>query len=121
MGTVNVGAYVLHLRTARGLSRAKLAEMVGSTEMNLLRVEKQGQEPSAGLLIRLITTLSGSWDIVSSLEAVPDSEDALEKVIAEVKVKGAALAEVSVFTRFLDLVESGMSPSDAARRAREPS
>lgn len=119
MGMVNVGAYVMHLRTARGFSRAKLAEMVGSTEMNLLRVEKQGQEPSAGLLIRLITTLNGSWDIVTRLEILPDTEDALEEVIAETKATGATSTDISVFTRFLDLVESGVSPADAAKRARE--
>lgn len=116
---MNVGAYVLHLRVSRGLSRAKLADLVGSTEMNLLRVEKQGQEPSAGLLIRLMTALHGSWEVVSKLESMPDSEDALEQVLSENSPSALSPSEMTTFSRFLDLVEAGVAPSDAAKRVRE--
>lgn len=114
---VNVATYLTTLRAAKGLSRARLAEMVGATEMSILRIEKQGQEPGGPLLVRLIDVLGGSWDVITRLVKVDDGEDALELVLSEAQAAGATPRDPEAFNRFLQLVSDGMSPQDAAKIA----
>lgn len=45
-------------------SRAKLAGMLGVSEMSVFRIEKQGQRPEPELLARLVRVLSLRWDDV---------------------------------------------------------
>lgn len=110
----NVAGYLMTLRQSKRLSRAKLAERVGTTEMSILRIETQGQEPSGSLLVRLIDALGGSWDIVTRLIA-DDQEDALERVLSEAEQVSGPIQTDDRFDRFLELVASGMAPEDAAR------
>lgn len=114
---VNVSTYLTTLRAAKGLSRARLADMVGTTEMSILRIEKQGQEPGGPLLVRLIEVLNGSWDVVTRLVKADDSEDALELVLSQAQATGSTVDDPERFSHFLQLVSEGMSPQEAARRA----
>lgn len=117
MGMINVASYLTTLRAAKGFSRARLAEIVGTTEMTVLRIEKHGQEPGGGLLVRLIDALGGSWDIVSRLVRADDDDDALELVLAEAQAVGAEPADPARLNRFLELVAEGATLEDAARAA----
>lgn len=54
------GAYLRVMREAKGYSRAEMAERLGSTETNLWRIEEDGQEPKAGLLLGFINEVRGS-------------------------------------------------------------
>jgi transcriptional regulator with XRE-family HTH domain len=114
---VNVATYLTTLRAAKGYSRSRLAELVGTTEMSILRIEKQGQEPGGPLLVRLIEVLGGSWDVVTRLVKADDGEDALELVLSEAQATGAQPRDPAAFSQFLQLVSDGMSPQDAARIA----
>lgn len=114
---VNVASYITTLRAAKGWSRARLADAVGTTEMSILRIEKHGQEPGGGLLVRLIETLEGSWDIVTRLVRADDDDDALDLVLAEAQATGAEPADPARLNRFLELVADGSSLEDAARAA----
>lgn len=113
----NLASYLTTLRASQGMSRARLAEAVGTTEMTILRIERHGQEPSGGLLVRLIDTLHGSWDVVTRLINTDDSADALELVLSEAQATGARPVDAARLNRFLELVASGSSLEDAARAA----
>lgn len=114
-----VAEYLTTIRRSQKISRAKLAELAGTTEMTILRIEKQGQEPGGPLLVRLMRELKGSWDVVTKLMSeTGDDEDALERVLSDVQQSGP-IAPNPDFSRFLDLVAGGMSPQEAAQRVRD--
>ena len=107
------------LRTLRGMSRARLALLANTTEMSLLRIEKQGQEPSSGLFIRLMSTLGGSWDVASKLETISDEDiEAVHKIVADelAPLPVETPQEESRMDRLLRLLADGLSPQEAARR-----
>lgn len=49
-----IAAYVRQLRDAQDISRSRLAELVGTSDNNIWRIEEQGQEPRGGLLLLII-------------------------------------------------------------------
>ncbi len=114
-----VAAYLTTVRRSQKMSRAKLAELAGTTEMTILRIEKQGQEPAGPLLVRIVDALKAPWDIVTRLmkDETADVEDALEHVLNEARENNATIVNPD-FNRFLDLVAGGVSPQDAARILR---
>ncbi len=61
------GAYLQTLREGMKLSRAKLAEQLGTTENTLWRIEAGRQEPGGALLFGLIKQLRGAYDDVARL------------------------------------------------------
>jgi transcriptional regulator with XRE-family HTH domain len=62
-------AYFQTLREQQGLSRARLALQLDITEMSLYRIEEQGQEPKAELLMKLVRALGANIDHVYNLFA----------------------------------------------------
>lgn len=113
-----VAEYLTTIRRSQKMSRARLADLAGTTEMTILRIEKQGQEPGGPLLVRIVSALKGSWDIVTKLiDGKEDADDLLDRVLSEVQEAG--VTSTPDFNRFLDLVADGMSPQEAARRVRE--
>jgi transcriptional regulator with XRE-family HTH domain len=117
MGMHNLATYLTTLRASHGFSRARLADLVGTTEMTILRIERHGQEPGGGLLVRLIDTLGGSWDVVTRLIKADDSDDALQIVLSEAQATGARPIDADRLSRFLELVAEGSTLEDAARAA----
>lgn len=117
---INVGTYLMELRELRRpkLSRAQLAALVGSTEMNISRIER-GQEPSGGLLIRLAKTLGASWDTIVQLSEQDDNPEMVRQLVAEARqAPQGTPEEQAVLSRLLDLLEQGYDPAEAARLAR---
>ena len=113
-----LATYLMELRTQRRLSRARLAELVGSTEMSILRIEKQGQEPSGPLLVRMVRALGASWDVVTRLIELPDSASDAERdeAIAALTPEDASPEEEARLNRLIDLLAQGVPPDEAARR-----
>lgn len=62
-----IAAYVRQLRDAQDISRSRLAEIVGTTDNNIWRIEEQGQEPRGGLLLLIVRALNGSLDDAAEL------------------------------------------------------
>jgi transcriptional regulator with XRE-family HTH domain len=118
MGMPTLATYLMELRTQRRLSRARLAELVGSTEMSILRIEKQGQEPSGPLLVRMVRALGASWDVVTRLIELPDSASDAERdeAIAALTPEDASPEEEARLNRLIDLLAQGVPPDEAARR-----
>ncbi len=121
MGHTAVGAYLMELRERRRpkMSRARLADLVGTTAMNISRIER-GQEPGGELLVRLVTTLNGSWDTVTQLMLSDDMSDPDIQALVDEQQRRmpGSLSDEIVFNRLLDLLESGVDPAEAVRRAR---
>lgn len=115
---VTVAAYLADLRTSRKISRARLAEMVGTTEMSILRIEKQGQEPSGALLVRLVAALGASWEVITKLVDSPDDEASRVAAIAALTPEAATPEEDARLSRLIDLLAEGVPPDEAARRVQ---
>jgi transcriptional regulator with XRE-family HTH domain len=60
-------AYLWRLREKQKISRAKLANLVSTTENTIWRVETGQQEPGGRLLISLVTALQANWQDVVDL------------------------------------------------------
>lgn len=117
-----LATYLQGLRNERRMSRARLAELVGTTEMSILRIETKGQEPSASLLVRMVGALGASWEMVSRLVEAPDAndEDGRAATIAALAPQsGETTDESSRLNRLIDLLADGVSPAEAARRVRQ--
>ena len=115
---MTLAAYLLELRTRRRMSRARLAELVGTTEMSILRIETKGQEPSGSLLVKLVGALGASWDAVTQLVNTPDTANAAERssIIAALVPDDASADEEARLNRLIDLLAEGVPPDEAARR-----
>jgi len=118
MGMMTLATYLLDLRTRRRLSRARLADLVGTTEMSILRIETKGQEPSGPLLVKLVNALGASWDVVTRLVDLPDlaSDEERIKAIESLASEDASPEEEARLNRLIDLLAQGVPPDEAARR-----
>jgi transcriptional regulator with XRE-family HTH domain len=118
MGMITLAAYLLELRTRRRMSRARLAELTGTTEMSILRIETKGQEPSGPLLVRLVGALGASWDAVTQLVDSPDagSDEERSRIVAALVPDDASSDEEARLNRLIDLLADGVPPDEAARR-----
>lgn len=67
MGMTAVAAYFVTLRKQQNITRSGLAKRIGTTEMTILRIEEEGQEPRAELLAALANALNAEWDVVQGL------------------------------------------------------
>jgi transcriptional regulator with XRE-family HTH domain len=65
------GVYIRILRKQRQLSQSRLAEIVGVTGNTIWRIEAGKQEPGAGVLGELLTTLEGRIEDVQELLSNP--------------------------------------------------
>lgn len=69
-------AYLWRLRERQKISRAKLANLVSTTENTIWRVETGKQEPGGRLLVSLVTVLQANWqdvvDLVDQKTATPE-------------------------------------------------
>lgn len=69
-------AYLWRLRERKKISRAKLANLVSTTENTIWRVETGKQEPGGRLLVSLVTVLQANWqdvvDLVDQKSATPE-------------------------------------------------
>jgi transcriptional regulator with XRE-family HTH domain len=65
MGMDALGTYFATLRGSK--SRAKLAAEAGISEMSILRIEVQNQEPKAEALVALVGALKARWEDVEYL------------------------------------------------------
>lgn len=82
------GAYLRALRTHQGLSQGKLAELVGVSGNTIWRIEAGDQEPRAGQLAALLTTLRGRiediQELISSTTATAaDGEALAERMLTQ--------------------------------------
>lgn len=101
MGMAAIAAYVRQLRDAQDISRSRLAELVGTSDNNIWRIEEQGQEPRGGLLLLIIQALHGSIDDAASLlRADADESEGRQRAMTRLSnrhaidsERGTALAE----------------------------
>jgi transcriptional regulator with XRE-family HTH domain len=128
MGKQAVGAYLEALRTAKGMSRAKLADQLGMSEMNISRVEKGTQDTSGIILVRWASVLQADWTRIHDLAEIDDASldeatfsELSEQIARQIKEApalgsaGAADTKDPMLARFLQLLASGVNPIDAAR------
>lgn len=59
VNTVALGAYLTALRKLNRLSRAKVAELVGTVDPQILRIEKGDQETRGSLLFKILRAVNG--------------------------------------------------------------
>jgi transcriptional regulator with XRE-family HTH domain len=70
MSKAAAAAYLQRLRELRGLSRAHVARLVGTSEMTIYRIESEAQEPKADALMAFLDVISGDvYDIYQLLRA----------------------------------------------------
>lgn len=68
-----VGSYIQTLRDKQSVSRARMAEDIGTTENTLWRIESGRQEPGVSLLARILQYVQGSIEDVFRLAARADA------------------------------------------------
>lgn len=73
MGMEAVGSYLQALRDKRHISRARMADDIGTTENTLWRIESGRQEPGLSLLARMVVYVQGSIDEVVRLASRTDA------------------------------------------------
>lgn len=85
MGVEAVGAYFFTLRemSRPRVTRETLADMVGTSDVTIGRIERGEQEPKAALLARLVQALQGNIQHVYDLLLKPDATEEDGKRIAE--------------------------------------
>lgn len=83
---IAAGAYLRVLREAKGLSRAEMADRLGATETNLWRIEEDGQEPKAGLLLGFINEVRGSAIDFYRLLADTNAGDEVGRELAHMRL-----------------------------------
>jgi transcriptional regulator with XRE-family HTH domain len=70
MSKAAAAAYLQRLRELRGLSRAYVARLVGTSEMTIYRIENEAQEPKADTLMAFLDVISGDvYDIYQLIRA----------------------------------------------------
>jgi transcriptional regulator with XRE-family HTH domain len=128
MGKQAVGAYLEALRVVQGMSRAKLADQLGMSEMNISRVEKGAQDTSGLILVRWASVLQADWTRIHDLAEIDDASldeatfsELSEQIARQIKEAptlgsaGVANTKDPMLARFLQLLASGVNPVDAAR------
>ncbi len=90
MSTNAVGVYLQTLRDQLHLTRAKMAEEIGTTQNSIWRIESGRQEPGAWLLARIVQRVHGSLEDV--LRLAVDATATIED--------GRRAAEVAARPRF---------------------
>jgi transcriptional regulator with XRE-family HTH domain len=83
MGMNGVAAYLRVLREDQGLSREKLAEMIGVAGNTIWRIEDGRQEPGGAILLNLIATLRGSYEDVRRLLSDNDADTKAGELLAQ--------------------------------------
>jgi DNA-binding XRE family transcriptional regulator len=76
MGKIAASGYLQRLRELRGISRAYVAKVAGTSEQNIFRIEVESQEPRAELLASFILAIKG--DIVDVYELLISSDASRE-------------------------------------------
>lgn len=71
MGMEAMGSYIQALRGK--ISRARMADDIGTTENTLWRIESGKQEPGLDLLVRIMNYVNGSLDDAIRLATKPDA------------------------------------------------
>lgn len=84
-----VAAYLRVLREDRGLSREKLAELVGVAGNTIWRIEDGRQEPGGAILLNLIATLRGNYEDVRRLLSDNDADAKVGEHLAQQYLKEA--------------------------------
>jgi transcriptional regulator with XRE-family HTH domain len=112
-----VGLYLRDLRVAEGLTQAEAGVRGGISTKTVERWEAGSVEPTLTDLAAYVRTLRGSVDeIVRRLVGEDATRDA---VVAEFAPQPDETPEEAVIlSRLLDLLEAGVRPDEAARRAR---
>lgn len=72
-----VTAYIRQLRKDRHMSRAKVAMLAGVSENTVYRVERNEQEPSGPLLVKLVAAVRGHFDDASQLVLDADADESV--------------------------------------------
>lgn len=98
-GATPLGAYFWALRGDKG--RATLALELGISEMSILRIETQGQQPKPDTLKKLVAGLRARWEDIDYLAGLQDSSQVEE---------GRKLAE-----QVRQEIQSGQSVGDRKR------
>lgn len=93
------GAYLRALRTHQGLSQGKLTELVGVSGNTIWRIEAGDQEPRAGQLAALLTTLRGRiediQELISSATATAADGEALASQVLTQAERDAVFARAN--------------------------
>ena len=119
---VAVGVYLRELRDGKGWSRHKAATEGKVSAKSIERWEDGGVEPAFTDLAAYVRVLNGSIGRVLNL-LLGDETTSSTAIVAELAEEERARPqgtpeEEDRFNRLLDLLEAGMPPSEAARRAR---
>jgi transcriptional regulator with XRE-family HTH domain len=77
-----VGAYLMELRTQKGITREQIADATGVTVMTIFRIEERDQEPKAGIFAGIVKHVGASWDEVQRLLLDPRATGADGKAAA---------------------------------------
>ena len=62
-----MGTYIRTLREGQGITRAWVAERVGTSDTSVYRIEKGDQAPATVLLIGIVNAIRGSFEDVEEL------------------------------------------------------
>lgn len=112
MANPAVGTYLRTLREARRLTRESLADLVGTSVSQLVRIEAGEQDTRGSLLARIIAAVRGSAADVHALLINPEATEADGQRLAEVALETMQAAglsadefqspeDVDAFMRFL--------------------
>lgn len=64
MGLAAAGALLEEIRTARGLSRSKLAALIGTDESGIERIERGRIDTSSSRFVKLLETINAPYHLV---------------------------------------------------------
>lgn len=92
MANAAVGTYLRTLREARRLTREALADMVGTSVSQLVRIEAGEQDTRGSLLARIIAAVRGSAADVQSLLINPDASESDGQRLAQATLDGVRAA-----------------------------
>lgn len=88
-----LGIYLQVLREAAGLSRARVAADLGTTENTLWRIESGRQEPASTMLAGIVRAVGGDWPDVEALLLDGDADEATARRLAARRLSGATEAD----------------------------
>jgi transcriptional regulator with XRE-family HTH domain len=109
MGTKAVGMYLQRLREHQHLTRAEVAELLETNEMQILRIEKGSVDTRASFLLAFTRTVQGSTDDIEQLLLDSDNDP----------TTGSKKAEQRIFASIQPTKEPMVMQEDTVAQAME--
>lgn len=100
MGKIAASGYLQRLRELRGISRAYVAKIAGTSEQNIFRIEVEAQEPRAELLAAFTLAIEGDaidvYELLVTKDATrEDGEQRAEEWFQESELETKERAPIS--------------------------